>query len=193
MRSPVLPIFFYIKFSGFFIDSLNQLEILPTLTLVQETAARICPEIVGIAKGKEEALELITDMVQTIYEETGELNIKEFGQDDPSSRGAQVSTALNLLSNFMREIDDSELYLKVAQLKTLAERGVITYISKRLQRIQKDLRRVSGKARMTHDEALNEIIQMANKYAPYYMAEAEMLKQIESEAEIILSESFKEA
>lgn len=116
----------------------------------------------------------------TIQEE--EIKNQEFGQDDPSSRGAQVSTALNLLSNFMREIDDSELYLKVAQLKTLAERGVITYISKRLQRIQKDLRRVSGKARMTHDEALNEIIQMANKYAPYYMAEAEMLKQIESEA-----------
>ena len=127
----------------------------------------------------------------TIQDE--EIKNQEFGQDDPSSRGAQVSTALNLLSNFMREIDDSELYLKVAQLKTLAERGVITYISKRLQRIQKDLRRVSGKARMTHDEALNEIIQMANKYAPYYMAEAEMLKQIESEAEIILSESFKEA
>lgn len=127
----------------------------------------------------------------TIQEE--EIKNQEFGQDDPSSRGAQVSTALNLLSNFMREIDDSELYLKVAQLKTLAERGVITYISKRLQRIQKGLRRVSGKARMTHDEALNEIIQMANKYAPYYMAEAEMLKQIESEAEIILSESFKEA
>lgn len=127
----------------------------------------------------------------TIQEE--EIKNQEFGQDDPSSRGAQVSTALNLLSNFMREIDDSELYLKVAQLKTLVERGVITYISKRLQRIQKDLRRVSGKARMTHDEALNEIIQMANKYAPYYMAEAEMLKQIESEAEIILSESFKEA
>jgi len=127
----------------------------------------------------------------TIQEE--EIKNQEFGQDDPSSRGAQVSTALNLLSNFMREIDDSELYLKVAQLKTLVERGVITYISKRLQRIQKDLRRVSGKARMTHDEALDEIIQMANKYAPYYMAEAEMLKQIESEAEIILSESFKEA
>ena len=127
----------------------------------------------------------------TIQEE--EIKNQEFGQDDPSSRGAQVSTALNLLSNFMREIDDSELYLKVAQLKTLAERGVITYISKRLQRIQKDLRSFSVKARMTHDEALNEIIQMANKYAPYYMAEAEMLKQIESEAEIILSESFKEA
>ena len=56
----------------------NLLEILPALTLVQETAARICPEIVGIAKGKEEALDLITEMVQTIYEETGELNIKEY-------------------------------------------------------------------------------------------------------------------
>ena len=127
----------------------------------------------------------------TIQEE--EIKNQESVQDDPSSRGAQVSTALKLLSNFMREIDDSELYLKVAQLKTLAERGVITYISKRLQRIQKDLLRVNGKARMTHDEALNEIIQMANKYAPYYMAEAEMLKATESEAEIILSESFKEA
>lgn len=51
----------------------------------------------------------------TIQEE--EIKNQEFGQDDPSSRGAQVSTALNLLSNFMREIDDSELYLKVAQLK----------------------------------------------------------------------------
>lgn len=56
----------------------NLLEILPALTLVQETAARICPEIVGIARGKEEALDLITQMIQTVYEETGELNIKEY-------------------------------------------------------------------------------------------------------------------
>ena len=56
----------------------NLLEILPALTLVQETAARICPEIVGIARGKEEALDLITNLVQTVYEETGELNIKEY-------------------------------------------------------------------------------------------------------------------
>lgn len=118
-----------------------------------------------------------------------EIKQQESGQDDPSSRGAQVSTALNLLSNFMREIDDSDLYLKVAQLKTLAERGVITYISKRLQRIQKELKK-NGKTRMTHDEALNEIIEMAKKYAPYYMAEESLLKAQESEAEIILSESF---
>lgn len=120
-----------------------------------------------------------------------EIKAQESGQDDPTSRGAQVSTALSLLTNFMREIDDSELYLKVVQLKALAERGVITYISKRLQRIQKELKK-SGKSRMTHDEALTEIIQMARKYSPYYMAEETLLKTQESDAQIILSESFKE-
>lgn len=120
-----------------------------------------------------------------------EIKAQESGQDDPTSRGAQVSTALSLLTNFMREIDDSELYLKVVQLKVLAERGVITYISKRLQRIQKELKK-SGKSRMTHDEALTEIIQMARKYSPYYMAEETLLKTQESDAQIILSESFKE-
>lgn len=119
-----------------------------------------------------------------------EIKAQESGQDDPTSRGAQVSTALRLLTNFMRVIDDSELYLKVVQLKALAERGVITYISKRLQRIQKELKK-SGKSRMTHDEALTEIIQMARKYAPYYMAEEALLKTQESDAEIILSESFE--
>ena len=91
----------------------------------------------------------------------------------------------------MREIDDNELYQEVAQLKVLAERGVITYIAKRLQRMQKDIRRASGKARMTHDEALAEIMAMAKKYAPYYMAEESLLNEQETDAEIILSESFQ--
>ena len=113
-----------------------------------------------------------------------EIQQEETSREDQGNMGAQVSTAINLLTNFMREIDDNDLYLKVAQLKTLAERGVITYIAKRLQRIQKDLRRVSGKARMTHDEALTEIIEMAKKYAPYYMAEEALLNEKESDAEI---------
>ena len=116
---------------------------------------------------------------------------EETEKEVQGNMGVQVTTAISLLSNFMREIDDNDLYLKVAQLKTLAERGVITYIPKRLQRIQKDLRRVSGKARMTHDEALAEIIEMAKKYAPYYMVEEALLNEKETEAEIILSESFK--
>lgn len=56
----------------------NLLEIVPALTLIQETAARMCPEIIGIAKGKEEAMELIQEMVQTVYKETGSFNIKEY-------------------------------------------------------------------------------------------------------------------
>ena len=120
-----------------------------------------------------------------------EIQQEETSKVAQGNMGAQVTTAISLLTNFMREIDDNDLYLKVAQLKTLAERGVITYIAKRLQRIQKDLRRVSGKARMTHDEALAEIIEMAKKYAPYYMAEEALLNEKESDAEIILSESFK--
>ena len=126
---------------------------------------------------------------RTIQDE--EIRIQETSQKDLSNLGAQVSTAINLLNNFMNEIGDNDLYIKVAHLKTLVERGVITYIAKRLQRIQKDLRRTSGKARMTHDEAFSEIITMAQKYAPYYIAEETMLNQQETDAEIILSESFQ--
>lgn len=120
-----------------------------------------------------------------------EMQAQETSQDTQATLGAQVSTAVSLLNNFIREIDDNELYIKVVQLKTLAERGVITYIPKRLQRIQKDLRRTSGKSRMTHDEALAEIIEMAKKYSAYYMAQESQLNEQESNAEIILSESFK--
>lgn len=120
-----------------------------------------------------------------------EMRTQETSQDTQATLGAQVSTAVSLLNNFIREIDDNELYLKVVQLKTLAERGVITYIPKRLQRIQKDLRRTSGKSRMTHDEALAEIIEMAKKYSAYYMAQESQLNEQETNAEIILSESFK--
>lgn len=120
-----------------------------------------------------------------------EMQAQETSQDTQATLGAQVSTAVSLLNNFIREIDDNELYLKVVQLKTLAERGVIIYIPKRLQRIQKDLRRTSGKSRMTHDEALAEIIEMAKKYSAYYMAQESQLNEQESNAEIILSESFK--
>lgn len=126
---------------------------------------------------------------RTIQDE--EIRIQETSQKDLSNLGAQVSMAINLLNNFMNEIGDNDLYIKVAHLKTLVERGVITYIAKRLQRIQKNLRRTGGKVRMTHDEAFSEIITMAQKYAPYYIAEETMLNQQETDAEIILSESFQ--
>ncbi len=120
-----------------------------------------------------------------------EMRSQETNHDEQTLMGAQVNIAVNLLNNFIREIDDNDLYMKVIQLKTLAERGVITYIAKRLQRIQKDLRRTGGKARMTHNEALDEIIEMAKKYAPYYTAQESLLNTQETKAKIILSESFK--
>lgn len=112
--------------------------------------------------------------------------------DSVNRGGAQISTAINLLTKFLEhDIDDDDTRRQVVQLKAIAERGVILYVSKRLQRIQKDLRRVGGKSRITHDEALDEIIQMAKKYAPYYVADETAQKEKETEAEIILSESFK--
>ena len=61
-----------------------------------------------------------------------EARSQETTHEEQGSVGVQVSTAVNLLNNFIREIDDNELYIKVVQLKTLAERGVITYIAKTL-------------------------------------------------------------
>ena len=42
------------------------------------TLADMCPEIVGIAKGKEDAMDLVTEMIQTIFSETGGFEIKEY-------------------------------------------------------------------------------------------------------------------
>lgn len=119
-----------------------------------------------------------------------EMRTQENPQDTQKSLGAQVTTAVSLLNLFIREIDDPDIYIKVAQLKTLAERGVISYIPKRLQRIQKDLTR-SGKNKLSPTDALTEIVNMAKKYAPYFVAQESQLNEHETNAEIILSESFK--
>ena len=111
-------------------------------------------------------------------------------QSQRSNLGAQVTTAVSLLNSFLPHIDDADTRLKIIQLKELTERGTITYIAKRLQRIQKDLQRQGrGKAKITFDEALKQILDMANHYNAYYreVQKAEM----ESDAAIILSESFQ--
>ena len=87
-------------------------------------------------------------------------------------------------------IDDGDTRLKIVQLKELAERGTITYIAKRLQRIQKDLQRQGGsKAKMTFDDALKQVLDMANHYNAYYRDSQQA--EAESAAVIILSESFQ--
>ena len=104
--------------------------------------------------------------------------------------GVQVNTAVNLLKSFMNDIPNEDLRLQINQLKSLVERGVITYIAKRLQRIHKDLGRTESKAGITYEEALSEVVEMAKKYAPYYIAKEAMINEQETTAKIILSESF---
>ena len=101
--------------------------------------------------------------------------------------GAQVATATNLLNLFLPEIQDQNLYQQVVQLRILAERGVITVIAKRLQRMQKEMQR----GKLKRDGALSQIIEMAKKYNAYYLSAEEMKHETETEAQIILSESFK--
>lgn len=109
-----------------------------------------------------------------------------------TNANAQVVQAVNLLRELQRHIDDTDMYDKVGNLIELANRGVITYIAKRLQRIQKNLRHQGTKTGMTLDDALAEVREMANRYAPYYRAQKDEAKKIESDVEIILSESFNQ-
>ena len=108
-------------------------------------------------------------------------------QQAGSAMGAQVGMAANLLNLFLPEIQDQSIYQQVVQLRILAERGVITIIAKRLQRMQKEMQR----GKLHRDEALSQIIDMAKKYNAYYLSAEELKHETETEANIILSESFK--
>ena len=119
-----------------------------------------------------------------------ELHDEESNQSQRNNLGAQVTTAVSLINSMLPHIEDGDSRLKLVQLKELTERGTITYIAKRLQRIQKDLmRQGSSRAKMTFDEALKQVLQMADKYAAYYR-ETQRAEE-ESDATIILSESFQ--
>lgn len=52
----------------------NLLEIIPALTMIQQNAADICPEIIGLAGDKDEVVEII----QEVYDATGDFRIEEY-------------------------------------------------------------------------------------------------------------------
>lgn len=56
----------------------NLMEILPAITLVQDTAYRLCPDIIGMAKGKDEAIQLATDILMEAYRQTGTFRVEEY-------------------------------------------------------------------------------------------------------------------
>ena len=119
-----------------------------------------------------------------------EMQEEESNQNQRSNLGAQVTTAVSLINSMLPHVQDDEVYIKLVQLKKLTERGTITLIAKRLQRIQKDLMRQGGsKAKMTFDEALKQVLMMADKYNAYYRDTQKADE--ESEPTIILSESFQ--
>ena len=119
-----------------------------------------------------------------------EMQNEEANQNQRSNLGAQVTTAVSLINSVLPHVPDGDTRLKLAQLKELAERGTITYIAKRLQRIQKDLQRNgASKAKLTFDDALKQILEMANHYNAYYR-DTEKAEE-ETDATIILSESFQ--
>ena len=114
-----------------------------------------------------------------------EILLEEQNQNQRSNLGVQVTTAVSLIKNMMTPDMDGDTRIKLTQLKKLVELGTITYIGKRLQRIQKELQRGSIK----RDEALKQVIEMANHYNVYYR-ESQKAEE-ETDAAIILSESFQ--
>ena len=123
------------------------------------------------------------DKETELHEEGTNLNQK-------GNLGAQVTQAVSLINSMLSHVEDGDVRLKMVQLKALAERGTITYIAQRLQRIQKDLQRQGGsKAKITFEDALNQVVSMANHYSAYYRDTQHT--EEETDATIILSESFQ--
>ena len=56
----------------------NLLEIIPSYMLIQKSYYAKCPEIIGMAKGNDEATDLAVDIVKNIYGATGAFQVKEY-------------------------------------------------------------------------------------------------------------------
>lgn len=116
-----------------------------------------------------------------------EIEDAEFAPADQGNLGAQVSVASNLISSALQQVDDDDMKVKVSHLKALVERGVITSIAMKLQRMA----RLLSKGKTDVGNPIENICEMATKYEPYYQAESVSKKKEESAPYIILSESFR--
>lgn len=59
----------------------NLLEIVPAISLVQRNAYAMCPEIIGMAKGKEDAMEMVQNILEAVYRRTGDFCMVSFDPD----------------------------------------------------------------------------------------------------------------
>lgn len=56
----------------------NLLEIIPAIVLKQEAARSLCQEIIGIARGKEEAINLAASVIEEVYQKTGTFQVQNY-------------------------------------------------------------------------------------------------------------------
>lgn len=166
-------------------EEVRDLSVLDALTYFKATPDE--PKVERLAQHHEHVERAVKEF-RVIRER--EIQEEEASQRQRSNFGAQVTTAVSLLNRIIPQFNDEpETQVKINQLKALAERGTITDIAKRLQRIAKVLQRTGGKTTFSLEEAKAEIKAMANKYNAYYRDTQHA--EEESDATIILSESFK--
>ncbi|WP_448782275.1 hypothetical protein [Blautia sp.] len=56
----------------------NLMDIIPAAMLIQKSFYGICPKIIGMAKGKDEALEMVRSLIDEMYTETGTFATAEY-------------------------------------------------------------------------------------------------------------------
>lgn len=56
----------------------NILEIIPAVLLKQKLVVHLCPLVIGVAYGKEEAMELVCGIVEEVYRKTGSFCVEEY-------------------------------------------------------------------------------------------------------------------
>ncbi|MDO5362159.1 MAG: hypothetical protein Q4F03_05860 [Eubacteriales bacterium] len=56
----------------------NLCDIIPAFMLMQKGYREICPLIFGMAKGKDEAMEMAAELLGEIYRETGSFKVAEY-------------------------------------------------------------------------------------------------------------------
>lgn len=56
----------------------NIMDIVPAVMLIQQSFYDICPPVIGMAKGKKSALEMVRKLIDDIYRTTGSFCIAEY-------------------------------------------------------------------------------------------------------------------
>lgn len=59
-------------------NSKNLLDVIPTWELLQSGYPTDNVRIIGLAQGKQEALELVVSIVDEVYQKTGNVNLQEY-------------------------------------------------------------------------------------------------------------------